>query len=59
MFFVGLTGAILSYLAVMVVLLVLLALQYVRIRGIISQATGDPFARKGAPTRKRVQQPRR
>ena len=58
-FFVGLTGAILSYLAVMVVLLVLLALQYVRIRGIISQATGDPFARKGAPTRKRVQQPRR
>ncbi len=53
-FFVGLTGAILSYLAVMVILLVLLAVQYVRIRGIISEATGDPFARRGGPKRHRV-----
>ena len=43
-FFVGLTGAVLAYLIVMLILLVLLAMQYVRIRGIISQATGDPFA---------------
>ncbi len=42
----GLLGAVLSYLAVMALLLVLLTLQYVRIRGIISRTTGDPFARR-------------
>ena len=42
----GLLGAVLSYLLVMALLLVLLAMQYVRIRGIISRTTGDPFARR-------------
>ena len=42
----GLLGAVLSYLAVMALLLVLLTMQYVRIRGIISRTTGDPFARR-------------
>ena len=42
----GLLGAVLSYLLVMALLLVLLTLQYVRIRGIISRTTGDPFARR-------------
>lgn len=45
-YFFGLTGAVVSYLAVMVLLLILLAMQYVRIRGIISRTTGDPFARR-------------
>ena len=44
--FFGLLGAVLSYLAVMALLLVLLTMQYVRIRGIISRTTGDPFARR-------------
>ena len=41
----SLAGAVLS-LAVMALLLVLLTMQYVRIRGIISRTTGDPFARR-------------